>query len=163
MTKQLQTETPKPKAVKKGKVSPKSKATPAKNYTTPNLFTIATTIKADDPSFLPVYNEPHAADVKISVPNVINHVQCMRLNHRSTHVFDCGIHLTIPPGYKLCGGTKNTMAGRGLFVPQVFLEDGRLKVMVVNMGIENPMLLNHGAVVAQIWLEPVYFFEWNQA
>jgi len=156
--------TEKAKAKVKGKATPKSKKSPATNYSAPNLFLIATEVTPVEPVYMPVYVEPLVADVKVIVPyDSTIKSQTMRLNHRSTVVFDTGVNIKLPAGFKLNGAAKREWAVRGLFVPQAFLEsDGRLKLVVVNIGVENPLVLTHQMSFAQIWLEPVYYFDWSK-
>ena len=154
--------TPKPK--KKGKVTSATITSPATNYSTPNLFTVATEISAVEPEFMPVYTETNAADVRAIVPyDIVYKTQVLRLHHRGTVVLDTGVNLKIPAGFRINGTAKKDLAAKGLFVSQVFLEeDGRLKIIATNIGTDNPIIISQKSVVAKIWLEPVYFFDWSK-
>jgi dUTPase len=155
------TEETKPK--KKGKAATASKKSPATNYSTPNLFSIATEVTVNEPEFMPVYTDPLAADVRIITPfDPVYKQQSVRLNQRTTVVLDTGVNIKLPAGFRLNGAAKRELAVRGLFVSQVFLDNDRLKIVATNIGTENPIVLNHKSVVAQIWLEPVYFFDWSK-
>lgn len=140
----------------------KEKKSPAQEYLAPNLFTVTTQLTADEPVYTPVYNEEDVADVKIVVPT-LNHLQKqdLRLNHRTTSVMDCGITIELPKGFQLRGITKKEWALRGLFVSLVYIENKRLKLMITNIGQETPLVIPHQSVIAQIWVEPVYYFRFN--
>jgi len=135
----------------------------AEIYTQPNLFLVSTELVADEPEFTPVYNEPNLADVFIIAP-FLDHlgVQALRLNHRSILVVDCGFSVKLPKGFQIRGATKKEWANRGLFVSQVYLENDRLKLTIVNIGTESPLVINHKSCIAQVWVEPVYFFDWKK-
>lgn len=152
------------KSKKKGKVTSAAITSPATNYSTPNLFAIATEVIAVEPDFMPVYVETNAADVRVITPYDHQHKQqSSRLNQRTTTIFDTGVILKIPAGFRVNGKATKELASKGLFVSQVFLEDdGRLKVMATNIGIEGVLVIPHKSVLAQIWLEPVYFFDWSK-
>ena len=153
----------KKKPVVKAKVA-KAKQSAATEYYCPSLNSIVTQVEAIEPDFLPVYNEPNFADVKVLVPLLDNlsKVQQIRLNHRLTMVVDCGVKLTIPAGYQLRGQAKPNWAARGLYVSQAYLtEDKSLKLIICNIGMENPLSITHKSVIAHIWLEPVYLFDWK--
>lgn len=151
------------KAKPVGKISPVAKKSNTLEYYSPNLFNVAVELTPDDPDFTPVYNEQNWADIKIIVPR-LNHqgVQALRLNHRVTEILDCGISLKIPEGFRLVFSTKNSWASRGLFVSKCYLDGDRVKLIITNIGQETPLVLNHKDVIAQISLEPVYFFDWNK-
>ena len=151
------------KPLKKGKVKPgRAKRSPAQSYDLPLINTVATLLEAEEPEFLPVYVSPNVADVKVIVPS-LNHlgVQEIRLNHRAIFVFDCGFKMVLPKGYRLRGEATKEWADNGLLVNNVGLYNDRLKITVINVGNLNPLIIPHKAVVAGIWVEPVYFFEFN--
>jgi dUTPase len=155
--------TTKPKVKPKGKVSTAVKKSICEKYTAPNLFSIATEISSEESIFIPVYKETNVADVRVVVP-ALNHqgVQAVRLNHRTVQVLDCGFTIKVPAGFKVKAEAKKAWANRGLLITHAFIEDDRLKLMLTNIGQETPLVISHQESVAQIWLEPVYFFDWNK-
>lgn len=135
----------------------------AKDFTPVNLFKIAVELTADEPVFQPVYIDSDAANVCALIPT-LNHQgqQILRLNHRYTETVDCGISLTLPPGYTLVAKATRSYAQRGLLVSGCYLVDKRLKIIVTNVGHETPLLIGHKEAFAQIYLQPIYYFEWNK-
>jgi dUTPase len=148
----------------KGKVSAVAKKSLAEKYTTPNIFTIATEVSAEETLFLPVYKDKNMADVRVVVPS-LNHqgIQAVRLNHRTVQILDCGFNIKLPEGFKVRVEAKRAWANRGLLISHSFIEDNRLKLMITNIGQETPLVISHKESIAQIWIEPVYFFEFKQS
>jgi hypothetical protein len=151
------------------KTKPKGKAKPiigkssASKYITPNVYSVAAEISADEKEFLPV-SEPGScfSQVRVIVP-ALNHLgdQSFRLNHRVTEVFDCGFKIKLPAGFKIRAEARSDWACRGLLVSNAYLEDEGLKLVVTNIGQETPLVIPHKANIAYIWAEPVYFFDWT--
>jgi len=148
----------------KGKVTPLSKKSLAEKYTSPNIFNIATEISAEEIVFIPVYKDKNMADVRVVVP-MLNHqgVQAVRLNHRTVQILDCGFSIKLPEGFRVRAEAKRVWANRGLLVSHSFIEDDRLKLIIINIGQETPLVISHKENIAQIWIEPVYYFEFKQS
>ncbi|RDJ35249.1 MAG: hypothetical protein DWQ19_10570 [Crenarchaeota archaeon] len=152
----------KTKKLKRGKVSLQNKKSPAANYSKPELYTVATEIKAENEDFLPT-NIGDYALVKANISDSDDSLAGLkkRLNHRATYVVDCGFTMKLPAGYKVRAEASKKWAQRGLFVANSYLEEDQLKLVVINIGHETPMLIEHKDSVAQIWVEPVYLFDWK--
>ncbi len=150
------------KKVKKvAKAKPIVKDSLASSYLNPNLYNVATKIVVDDMEFLPRYQTAGSAcvDLKAYIKDKIS------LPHRCTVVVDCGFSMQIPPGYKACVSARSGLASRGLIVtnaPGQIDSDyrGRVKVVVTNVGQEI-IVIEHGFRIAQMWIEPVYTFDWK--
>jgi dUTP pyrophosphatase len=75
--------------------------------------------------------------------------------------------MQLPAGYKACISARSVLANKGLIVtnaPGQIDSDyrGRVKVVVTNVGKEI-VVIEHGDRFAQMWVEPVYLFEWVYA
>jgi dUTPase len=141
----------------KGKVSTLIPKSPAEEYYNPDVRNVATKITADDPSFVPAYPPGgHAADLVANLPNQ----QPVSLAHRMTAKVDCGFSMELPPGFRAVLSGNEQLANRGLMVtnPSSFVQ-GRVYVLVTNVGKEI-IPIEHGMKVAQMSVEPAYFFEW---
>lgn len=144
-----------------GQVSPVIKKSAAANYSP--LKTIPIQITADEPVFVPQYDSSSsAADVFALIPHLNhNNIQSLNLTHRQLHIIDCGIKIKLEEGYRLQGSLATGWALRGLFLSQILIEQERLKLLVMNLGQETPLVIPHKCNIAKIWIEPVYLFDWN--
>ena len=155
------TEKTKEKVKPKVKATHVAKASPAIKYTTPNVYSVSAKITADDPDFLPsIRAESQYSDVKVVVDTVVGNTT-YKLNHRCSVVVDCGFKIKLPAGFQIKAEANRTWAQRGLFVAHAYLEDDSLKLVLINIGQETPLAISHKMVVAQIWAEPAYFFDFN--
>jgi len=163
MTEKCASEQSDDKKIKKGKIRPIRKKSPAEEYAIPDICSVATEINATDPDFIPVCSDKkYIADVRVVV-SVLDNMgqQSLRLNHRSIEVLDCGFNITLPAGFRIRAEAKPNWANRGLLVSNCFVENQCLKLTVVNIGKETPLVIPHKANVAHIWAEPVYLFNWE--
>ena len=148
--------------VKKGKVTTKKLKSPIADFLTPTLEKVNIEIQAVDPIFMPVYNDKDEAEIRVIIPGLNSQMkQQLSLNHRSVEVLDCGLNIKLPAGYQLSVTTRKEWANRGLLVSSVFLDNGRLKITVVNIGKENPLVINHKDSLAILKVNPVYLLKWN--
>ena len=137
-------------------------SSPADNYFKPNLIKINTKIKSDDKDFIPKYQtmDSVCADLlaNLNGDNIeINPGQC--------HLIDCGFSIELPRGYKACIAARSGWASKGLIVnnaPGQIDSDyrGRIKICVTNIS-QQTLVVSHKDRIGQIWIEPVYFFEWE--
>ena len=114
---------------------------------------ITTKLKADGEQFIPCYKDgSNAATLKTK--------DGVTLPHRSTAILDCGVSVETPAGWKICINALSVWAAKGLIVtnPGVISGD-RIKVYVTNVGKEI-IVIKPEEEVAQISLEPLYFFDW---
>lgn len=123
---------------------------------------VPTKIKADDPSYIPVYQ----TDGSVCADLVANLPAPLALPYRTTEIVDCGFSMELPPGYKAVTCARSSLAKKGLIVtnaPGQIDTDyrGRVKVLVTNVGKEI-ITISHGDRFAQIALEPVYIFKWKE-
>lgn len=130
------------------KAIPKFPATPAKNYSRPEICRVSVILEADEPSFAPSStSDDGSATVFANLPS-----GGLALPHGGSAVVDCGFSVTLPAGYR----TRVTSAVAGLSVDVV--DSKRFKLSVTNLG-EETTLKDRGAI-AMLWVEPVYFFDW---
>jgi dUTPase len=154
------------KEKKKGYVSSVLPKSPLKNYQPPLLHKVATEIVVDDLAFVPKYCNPDSAvvDLVANIPDDHTGQRRVALSHRSTVVIDCGFSVKLPYGYKAVIKANQELANHGLIMsagPQV-VDSGqkdRVTVTVTNVGKEI-VVINHQDKVAQMWIEPVYLFDW---
>jgi dUTP pyrophosphatase len=125
-------------------------------------------IVPQDPSLIPQYQTAGAAccDLVANIPPDDNGNRMIRVNHRAVARVDCGFVMEIPPGYKACVAARSGWASRGLIVtngPGQIDSDYRdwVKVIVCNVGPENPIVIKHGDRIGQMWLEEVVQIEWE--
>lgn len=151
------------KLPKKGKIKTLS--------TSPLQRQVRAKAKAVEECFMPEYkNDSPVAIVKALIPGPTadiaksmtpgmntSLIQSLQLQKSGVEKIDCGVDLEIEPGYRLQVSTTTFWASVGLVVTSGFLEDGRLKLIVVNIGKDNPLIIPHKAELAYIWLEPMLF------
>lgn len=153
----------KTKSKPKGKATPVKGKSPASQYVAPNVYSVATEITAEDDGFLPVNRaNSNVADVFVMVRS-LNHLneQSVRLVHRNTEVFDCGFKIKLPAGFRVRADINPEWARRGLVLSSAYVEEGGLKLVVINVGHETPLVIPHKANIAHIWAEPAYTFDWK--
>ena len=154
---------------KKVKATLKKERSILKDYTQPLLHKVVTKIVVDDPMFIPKYETEGAACVDLIAnipPPLEGAAPGLRIPHRGVVRIDCGFSMELKPGYKACISARSGKASSGLIVangPGQIDSDyrGRVQVIVCNVGQSNPVQINHGDRIAQMWIEPVYSFEWE--
>ena len=141
----------------------------ASDYDCPSILNVVTKIVVDDDQFLPTYQTEGSACVDLIANLEEDHAGLKRvaLSHRATVVIDCGFSMQLPVGYKACISARSSLANKGLIVtngPGQIDSDyrGKVKVVVTNVGKEI-VVIEHGDRFAQMWVEPVYLFEWVYA
>lgn len=153
----MKKETKKP-VVKATKSREKS---PATDYFQPPVFRIGTTIVSDTPEFKPLSKE-NGKYCEVFLNTVQRSMNQVQLNHRATEVLDFGCKIDLPPGYKINGNVNSSYSALGLVCCSVYLDDEkRLKFIVTNSGKQTPIILKEKESVGVIWIEPVYYFNWN--
>jgi dUTPase len=123
-------------------------ATP-NDYYCPAIKKIAVALKADDESFVPVYQPDGSAIVK-SNSNA-------KLPNFGEIDVDCGMELEIPPGYRLIADIVKT----GVFLlafPKI--EKRRLIVTLVNVG-KDIVEIKKGDPFVKISVSPIYSIKWQ--
>jgi dUTPase len=74
-------------------------------------------------------------------------------------MLDCGLTLTVPPGFKAVVTPIDAYADRGLvFSSNVFTGERRITFRVRNMG-KDILVIDTGERIASLSLEPLYKFE----
>lgn len=118
--------------------------------------------------FIPKYQTTGAAccDLVANIPPDANGSRQLLLNHRSVAKVDCGFSMEIPEGYKACVAARSGWASRGLIVangPGQIDSDyrDRVKVIVGNVGKENPIVIKHGDRIGQMWIQEVFQIDWE--
>jgi dUTP pyrophosphatase len=126
------------------------------SFSEPLLHKIATKLVADDSMFIPQYQKD-----SVSVNLIANIPEGkIQIPHRGTAVIDCGISLELIPGYKAAISATREWAEIGLICSPQFIANGRVKVIVNNIG-RQVILIQHGVQIAQMVIEPVYLFNWD--
>lgn len=150
---------------KRGQCSPVSCSTirSISNYMNANLYKVVTKIMADDDKFIPRYQADGAACVDL----VANLDQDLVLQPMQTEMIDCGFSMELPEHYKAVISARSGLAKKGLFVnnaPGIIDSDyrGRVRVLVAYFG-QDSMLIKKYDRIAQMSIEPVYYFSWNLA
>jgi dUTP pyrophosphatase len=136
--------------------------TPANNYFKPNLIKINTKIKADEEEFIPKYQTADSvcADLLANLQK-----EQIEIVSGGCYVIDCGFSMELPRGYKACIASRSGWASKGLIVnnaPGQVDSDyrGRIKICVTNIS-QNTLTIKNKDRIGQIWIEPVYFFDWE--
>lgn len=127
---------------------PKVPASPAKNYSRPEISKVSVLLEADDKAFIPASLGVDGSAVIIA--NIPSGSLC--LPRGGTVVVDCGFSVVLPPGYR-CRVSSRVP---GLILDTV--DSKRFKVNVTNLGDETN--LNDRDPIGRLWIEPIYFFEW---
>ena len=139
---------------------PAHKKSPVKKYDSPMLHQVATKIVADDEKFIPQYQTEDAACADL----VANLQAPIQICSRGVAVIDCGFHLELKSGYKACIVARSGSAKKGLIVgnaPGQVDPDyrDRVGVILINAGKEI-IVINPGDRIAQIYIEPIFKFDW---
>lgn len=141
-------------------VKPARKKTTVSKYVSPTIFSVATKIVFDDEKFVPKYQTEDAACADL----VANLQEPINLTSRGIAVIDCGFSLELKSGYKACIVARSGTAKKGLLVgnaPGQIDPDyrGRVGVILINVGKEI-LKISPGDRIAQIYVEPIYKFDW---
>ena len=153
------------KAKKKGKASAILPDSPAKNYESPQLHTVATKVVVESEAFIPQYAAGSSCvNLMANLEPDHSGVKKVTLPHRATVQIDCGVSIELPAGYRAVVKALPELANIGLIVndgPHVIDESnhGKVKVTVTNVG-KQIIVINDGDPVAQMYVEPVYLFDW---
>jgi dUTPase len=133
-----------------------------KDYCVTNPLEITLQIQPDEAAFTPIVAEHGYFDLLSNVPPDAAGQQRINLSHRSTIVVDCGVDITVPPGYRAVLKVNEVLAKKGLMIPNApaYHTSGRVKVQLSNFGREI-ILINHLDFVAQIAVEPIYTIKWE--
>ena len=139
---------------------PANKKTSVSKYVCPNLFNIATKIVADDEKFIPVYQTEDAACADL----VANLQEPISIYPQGVAIVDCGFSLELKSGYKACIVARSGTAKKGLLVgnaPGQIDPDYRGKVGVLLINVSSEIIgIRPGDRIAQIYIEPIYKFDW---
>jgi len=133
------------------------------NNASKELSVVSTDIVVDDPMFIPQYKTEDAACADL-VANIKEGK--IIIPHRKIALVDCGFSMAIPKGYKAEIVARSGLASQGLIVgnsPGQIDPDfrGRIKCILINVGNVNPIIINHGDRIAQIYITPIFKFNWN--
>jgi dUTPase len=127
---------------------------------------VATKIVVDEDVFIPQYADSDASCVNLVANLTADHAGIRRvtLPHRATVTIDCGVSIELPTAYRAVVKPTPSLANRGLIVNEGLhiidkANQGRIQVTVTNVGKEI-VVVNHGDQIAQMYIEPVYRFDW---
>lgn len=128
-----------------------------KGYYSPNVKKILTKIIPDDPIFVPKYDpEQTCADLLANIPD-----EELTLSGNQSSIVDCGFSMEVSKGYRARVQVHPIWANKGLFINTNSIEGpGRVKIFVINI-LNKPLVINHKDKIAQIFIEPIYFFNWH--
>ena len=127
----------------------------AKDYFVPSINKILTKIKPDSDDFIPVYSNKSTADLRANIPE-----KEIQLRKGGNVLIDCGFSLEMPPGYKISVSANSDYVAKGIYINNVFSDNNRIRVLVINNS-EDVCVIKHKDIIAQIYIEPIYFFEWE--
>lgn len=129
-----------------------------------NAMNVKTELQADEEIFIPKYPENSScAELRANIPLDTNTNQRkILMPHRATLMVDCGVNIKVPSGYKAVITSVEEQASKGLIITNapIVVEDGRISVMVSNIG-KQIIAIEHGNVIAKMYLEPIYMFDWT--
>jgi len=155
----------KKKSKRKGQASTVLPPSPAKDYEAPKLHTVATKIVVDEEMFVPQY-APDASSATLVANLAPDHAGEKRvtLPHRATVEVDCGVSIELPASFRVVVRALPALANKGLTInesPHIIdkSNQGRIRPMVTNVGKEI-IVINHGDPIAEMYIEPVYQFDW---
>lgn len=135
-------------------VSCKLPSCSAKDYFVPSVTKILTKINPDNEDFIPKYNDSYSADLIANLPNNLV------LASNSSGTIDCGFSIEKPIGYKIKIVTNISLAQKGLYLQNKIVESGRLELIAFNNG-KDSITIEHKQTVGQIYIEPIYLFDWE--
>lgn len=119
-------------------------------------------IKVADPKYLPLYVDDgvksNYAILYASVPPDCNNNKRLTIAHRGTATVDCGIDVGPMEDYRAVINLSESWQGRGLSSITRYVSNGRVKLMVCNVGKEI-IVINDKDAVATMHIEPVYKFK----
>ena len=134
------------------------------NWSCPKIESVCTKIKVDEECFMPLYSEGSTlsklfANLSQKEEDYTGE-KYTRIPSRGVVQIDCGFTLDLPVGFKARFSVDEELSSRGLFLvsPNQMVE-GRVVLNLMNLGKEF-MMIKHKDIIAQMWVEPVYLFEW---
>ena len=151
---------------KKAQVSAVLPPSSAKDYQSPKLHKIATKITIDEDMFMPQYAENSSrVDLMANIPPDHAGTRRLTMPYRYTAVVDLGVDIEIPANYRVVLKVAHEHAKRGVLANESpYIVDksnqGRLSIAMTNVGKEI-VVIEHGDVVAQMYIEPVCQFDWE--
>lgn len=109
----------------------------------------------------PIVDCETSLKVKVIVPGLNQHnVQEALINHRNVIVFDTGLTIDVPCGFRLNGKLISKFSSLGLLATDFNVDENKkLKITVINLGQVSPVIVKHMEVIAEIWFEPCYSIE----
>lgn len=134
----------------------------ASKYYKPEINSVFTKIESDDIYFIPKYENSTSscADIFANIPDK----SCSAVAQFSHCLIDCGFSIKISSGYKICFELDPLWSNKGLMlVGSSYIDPDilqRLKLNVLNLG-QNQIIINNKDKIGKIWIEPIYFFDWN--
>ena len=121
-------------------------------------------IVLDEPDFQPKeVQENLIYQVRILSPYQASYnKQCTVFMQKSVEVLDFGIKFQLEEKdknlYVVRASIMPEFSSKGLILSNAYLDDnGRLKLVVINVGPSSPVIVNHKECFANVWLEDVSF------
>jgi dUTPase len=117
---------------KKGDVTTCLPASPIREMPEKGMKGLLTTIKVDSEDYKPQYVSTNKTSIFFFAKT-----DRLSLPHRSTATIDTGIRINVPKRYRLSVDIVPDLSAKGLLLHNYYVqEDGRLKVIVTNIGKE---------------------------
>lgn len=129
----------------------------ADKYFCPEINKIKTEIFCDDSYFLPNYSGSHGANIYANLTE-----DFVKINNFGTILIDCGFSIKIPAGYKVCSSLNEHLSSKGLFINDNCKsnEKSKFKINLINLG-ESQVTIHHKENLGILWIEPIYYFDWD--
>lgn len=159
---EVKTVKPKTKC-KKAIASTIATPSPAAKYSSPPIHRVLIQVEVEDECFIPQFRtqDSSCVDLKANLPENHAGLKQVTLPHRSIAVIDTGIAIKMREGYHAFIKVSPELAAKGVIAtesPQIIEpSDGRVVITIANIGKEI-IVINHKDVVAQMYIEPIYKF-----
>lgn len=137
----------------------RTKKTVTEDFVCENVNKLKVSYSAIDDVLEPNFFE-HFIEVKaVCLTLSQNQRQEALINHRNLIIFDTGLKIIVPDGFKLNGKLVENFSYKGLYATDFILdENNNLKITVINLGQISQIAVQHKEVLAKVWIEPVYCF-----
>lgn len=135
------------------KVESKLPKCAADSYFNPSVNKVITKIESDDDDYVPRY------DKNSSCAKLLANTSRLVVEPNGIVSIDCGFSIECSQGYKACVSVSNGFilaSNNNNFIKS------RVSFSIIN-ATNNKIIINDKDVIGQIWVEPIYFFEWEKS
>jgi dUTPase len=116
-------------------------------------------VKVDKSEYVPTVTDDHGAIVARIAPDG-NGFRFRSLTSRTHTVVDTGMNISVPKGWKMGVEPLTEWSLRGMILTDVTGEDGRVKVVVSNLGKEI-FCVKDGETIGRLWFYPTHQFTFD--